>query len=145
MSSKYFTLEEANETLKTVEPLVAQLVEKRAKVSRISLEMGPLLTDLRSNIGGTVPSEMTKDFAAIEQLIEKIQETGCILKDINTGLLDFLSLRNGREVYLCWRYGENEVEYYHELHTGFNGRRSLKSWRCSGALTFLNPDELIFR
>lgn len=127
MSSKYFTLEEANETLKTVEPLVAQLVEKRAKVSRISLEMGPLLTDLRSNIGGTVPSEMTKDFAAIEQLIEKIQETGCILKDINTGLLDFLSLRNGREVYLCWRYGENEVEYYHELHTGFNGRRSLKS------------------
>ena len=125
MSTKYFTLEEANETLKRIEPWVAQLVEKRAKVSRMSLEMGPLLTDLRSNIGGTAPSEMTREFAEIERLIEKIQETGCVLKDINTGLLDFLSLRNGREVYLCWRYGEKEIAFFHELHTGFNGRRAL--------------------
>ena len=125
MSAKYFTVEEANAILKTIEPWVAQLVEKRAKVSRMSLEMGPLLLDLRSNIGGSAPTEMTQDFADIERLVEKIQATGCVLKDINTGLLDFLSLRNGREVYLCWRFGETEIEFYHELHTGFNGRRPL--------------------
>lgn len=125
MSAKYFTVEEANAILKTIKPWVGQLVEKRAKVSRMSLEMGPLLQDLRSNIGGSAPTEMTQDFADIERLVDKIQATGCVLKDINTGLLDFLSLRNGREVYLCWRYDEAEIEFYHELHTGFNGRRPL--------------------
>ena len=125
MTPKYFSVEEANAILKTIEPLVARLVEKRAKVSRMSTEIGPLLLDLHNNVGGPVTSEMTQDFVEIERLVEKIQASGCILKDINSGLLDFLSLRNGREVYLCWRYGEEKIEFYHELHTGFNGRRPL--------------------
>ena len=125
MATKYFSVEEANALLKTIEPLVARLIEKRARVTRLSVELGPLLTDLHSNVGGPIPSEMTRDFAEIERLVAKIQAYGCVLKDINSGLLDFLSLRNGREVYLCWRYGEPKIEYYHELHTGFNGRRPL--------------------
>ena len=125
MSVKYFTVQEANALLTEIEPLVAQLVERRAKVSRLSLEMGGLLADIHSNVGGVLPSQLTQDFAAIEQLVHKIQGYGCVLKDIHTGLLDFLSLHNGREVYLCWRYGEGKIAFYHELHTGFNGRKPL--------------------
>ncbi|MCP4362818.1 MAG: DUF2203 domain-containing protein [Chloroflexi bacterium] len=125
MSTKYFSVVEANQTIHKIEPLVAALVERRAKISRLSSEMGPLLMDYRNNVGGTVPSEMTQDFETIERLLGQIQTYGCVVKDINTGLLDFLSLRNGREVYLCWRYGESKIEFYHELHTGFNGRRPL--------------------
>lgn len=125
MPTKYYSVEEANTILETIKPFVARLVEKRAKVSRQSLDLGPLLTDLRSNVGSATTSEMTQDFAEIEQLITKIEASGCVLKDINSGLLDFLSLHDGREVYLCWRYGEDKIEFYHELHTGFNGRRSL--------------------
>lgn len=125
MHPKYYTVEEANALLPKIEPLVAQLVERRAKVSRLSLEMGGLLMDMHSNIGGTLPSQLVQDFAVIETLVHKIQGYGCVVKDIHTGLLDFLSLRNGREVYLCWRYGEPKITFYHELHTGFNGRQPL--------------------
>ena len=125
MSAKYYSVDEANDLLKEIKPLVARLVEKRAKVSRQSLELGPLLTDMHNNVATAVTSELTQDFVQIEQLIERVQSYGCVLKDINSGLLDFLSLRNGREVYLCWRYGEDKIEFFHELHTGFNGRRPL--------------------
>jgi hypothetical protein len=47
------------------------------------------------------------------------------LKDINTGLVDFLSWRQEREVYLCWQYGEGEISYWHELEAGFAGRQTL--------------------
>lgn len=125
MSKKYFTLEEANALLPKITPLVADLVQRRAKVSRLSTEVGPLMADFYNNVGGVVFSEMTQDFAAIEERIDQIQAYGCYLKDINTGLLDFLSLRHGREVFLCWRYGEPRIAYYHELHAGFNGRQPL--------------------
>jgi hypothetical protein len=47
------------------------------------------------------------------------------LKDLNLGLLDFPSLREGREVYLCWRYGEETVEYWHDTDAGYAGRQKL--------------------
>jgi hypothetical protein len=47
------------------------------------------------------------------------------LKDLNIGLLDFLSLRGGREIYLCWRYGEAEICYWHDLDAGYGGRQPL--------------------
>ena len=126
MNVKYFTVEEANELLPEIRPLMRRLLERRARVSRMAHRMGPRLRDLRSNIGGTVASEMTLDFEAINQLVHKIQSYGCILKDVNAGLLDFLSKRDGRDVYLCWRYGEPAVEFYHELHTGFAGREAIE-------------------
>jgi hypothetical protein len=51
--------------------------------------------------------------------------TGAILRDINTGLVDFPALREGRKICLCWRYGEGEIAYWHETDTGFSKRRSI--------------------
>lgn len=123
MPARYFTVREANDLLPTLEPLVGELLERRARVVTTRKELGDALDDLHSNVGGQVHSNMVQDFMVIEQLIERIQSYGCILKDMNSGLLDFLAEREGREVYLCWRYGEPRVAYYHELHTGFNGRQ----------------------
>ena len=122
MSAKYFTVAEANALLAIVEPLMAQLLEKRARVVSLYQRHEPLFSDLRVDVGGRIPAQMTQDFAAIGALIEQLQQMGCVVKDINVGLLDFLCDRNGRDVYLCWRYGEPEVSYYHDLHTGFNDR-----------------------
>jgi hypothetical protein len=66
---------------------------------------------------------MAREFLIIEQLLEKIQAHGCFVKDMNAGLVDFLAKRDGRDVYLCWRYGEPQVAHYHDLHTGYNGRQ----------------------
>jgi hypothetical protein len=69
------------------------------------------------------------DYKPVERgtslIVHKIQSYGGVVKEIHNGLLDFLSLLNGREVYLCWRYGEAKITFYHELHTGFNGRQPL--------------------
>ena len=142
---KYFTVEEANGLLPTLEPLMESLLAKRAYVSRLAQQMGyrqsgrlstslpagsrqakSLLDDYRSNVGSAELSALTQQFAAIEQLVTQIRAYGVVLKDINAGLLDFLSEQNGRDVYLCWRYGEDQIEYYHELHTGFSGRQQIE-------------------
>lgn len=123
MPARYFTVEEANTLLPTLEPLMGELLERRARVVSQRKQLGKALDDLHRNVGGRVPSQMAQDFRVIEQLVHRIQSHGCILKDMNSGLLDFLARREGREVYLCWRYGEPRVAFYHELHTGFNGRQ----------------------
>lgn len=123
MIPRYFTVEEANELLPTIEPLLAEVLERRARVVRSRDTIEPILDDLHSNVGGPVASEMVREFVIIERLLEQIQSHGCFVKDMNAGLVDFLAKIDGRDVYLCWRYGESEVAHYHELHTGYNGRQ----------------------
>ena len=123
---KHFTVEEANALLPKLAPLMKNLLDRRARASRQAQQLGHLLSDFRSNVGSPELSALTVDFAAIERMIDQIQAYGVVLKDVNAGLLDFLSERNGRDVYLCWRYGEEQIEYYHELHTGFSGRQHLE-------------------
>lgn len=125
MPPHYFTVEEANEVLSEVEPLMGELLRRRARVVAARKELGGVVEDLQSDVGGPVASQLVQEFMAIEQLVRKIQSYGCVVKDMNAGLLDFLSERDGREVYLCWRYGEPQVAFYHELHTGYNGRQSV--------------------
>jgi hypothetical protein len=124
-SPRCFTLEEANDLLPEVEPLMARLLETRAKVVRSRQQIDSIIEDTRSDVGGQFASEMTREFVVIEELMEKIQSYGCVIKSTDAGLLDFLARREGRLVYLCWRYGEPKIEFYHELHKGFNGRRRI--------------------
>ena len=70
-------------------------------------------------------SHLVFDFEALNQVVRQLQATGAILKDINTGLVDFLSNREGSEVYLCWRYGEDQIAFWHEIDSGFSGRQAL--------------------
>lgn len=125
MSVRYFTLEEANALLPKLAPLVGRLLERRAKVTHVSRSLGHFWQDTVSDIGHPVASQLVNEFAAIESLVERIQSHGCVIKSLEAGLLDFLSLHDGRDIYLCWRYGEPKIEYYHELHTGFGGRKHL--------------------
>jgi len=125
MKPKYFTVEEANALLPKITPLVAKLLEKRAKVTHMRSQMPELMGDLRSNIATADTSEMMLDFVDIERLRDKIQAHGCVIKSINAGLVDFLADQNGRDVYLCWQYGEDKVSHFHDLNAGFNGRKPL--------------------
>lgn len=125
MSMRYFTVEEANSLLPELEPLVGRLLDLRARVSRESRNLGSLLVDLRSDVGGPEASRMVGEFEEIENLVGRIKSYGCVFKSLEAGLLDFLYERDGRDVYLCWRYGEPSVQYYHELHTGYQGRQAL--------------------
>jgi hypothetical protein len=120
---RYFTLEEANDLLCHIKPLMGHLLKRRARLVQARPEVEAILEDLQRNFGGAAVSEATQDMIMIEKLAAKIREHGCVLKDLNAGLVDFLAERDGREVYLCWRYGEPEIKYYHELNTGYADRQ----------------------
>lgn len=121
----YFTLDEANATLERLRPLVGQMLAIRQELLLIQPELEQVLPKVFGNGGGKVASQAVAYFERLEQLIRRIQEMGVELKDINSGLLDFPAVKDGREVYLCWRYGEEEIRFWHEIDAGFAGRQPL--------------------
>ena len=125
MPIRYFTVEEANALLPELQPLVGRLLELRAQVSHDSRAIANVLANVHQDVGGPVASRLVGQFEQIETLIQRIQNYGCVIKSVESGLLDFLCERDGRDVYLCWRYGEPSIRYFHEVHSGFQGRRPI--------------------
>ncbi len=125
MSSRYFTVNEANDVIAEINPLMEELQERRSRIVSKREAIKEMLKSDRSDVGGPEASSLIPDFIAIERIAREIRSHGCILKDLNAGLVDFLSERNGRDVFLCWRFGEPSVSFFHELHTGFRGRRRI--------------------
>lgn len=123
--TRYFTLEEANACLPRLRQLLEELQEVQREINASRPEVWPVLQKAIGNGGNQRASELLKEFRRLERAVEGIQETGCLLKDAEQGLVDFLSRRDGREVYLCWRRGEDQIRCWHELHTGFAGRQPL--------------------
>ena len=61
----------------------------------------------------------------LKQVLEKIHEYGCVVKDLDIGLIDFPTQLNGEEVYLCWKLGEPGIQFWHGVHEGFRGRKPI--------------------
>lgn len=124
----YFTLPEANETLNTIRPLVDEIQEIRQSILTNQPEAWPAIEKSAGNGGNRALSNMVKDFERLDILVHQIQDLGVLLKDINLGLLDFPALRDGREVYLCWQYGEGDIAFWHEVEAGFAGRQPIETF-----------------
>ena len=123
---RYFTLQEANEILDHIRPLLDEVQQIRLKILEKQPEAWPALEKSVGNGGNRALSDMVQDFEKLDALIHGILETGVLIKDINLGLLDFPALRGGREVYLCWQYGEGEIAFWHEIEAGFAGRQPIE-------------------
>ena len=122
---RYFTQDEANALLEELRPLVGRMLEVRQELLDLQPELEPVLRKVLGNGGNQVASQAAVYFEELHELVDRIQESGVELKDINSGLLDFRSLRGGREVYLCWRYGEDAISFWHDIDAGFAGRQPL--------------------
>ena len=122
---KYFTLHEANEALEIIRPLMEDVRKIRRKILVNQPEAWPAIEKSAGNGGNKALSNMVQDFEKLDALIHQIQDTGAQIKDINTGLLDFSALRDGREVYLCWQYGEEDIAFWHEVEDGYAGRQPI--------------------
>jgi hypothetical protein len=123
--SQYFTLQEANETLNIIRPLMDEVQVIRQKILENQPEAWPAIEKSAGNGGNRALSNLVQDFEKLDALVHQIQDTGAQIKDINTGLLDFSALKNGREVYLCWQHGEDDIQYWHEIEAGFAGRQPI--------------------
>lgn len=125
---RYFTLSEANETLNTIRPLVDEIQAIRQKVLSSQPDIWSALEKSVGNGGNRSLSLLIEDFEQLDALVHSILKLGVLIKDINTGLLDFPALREGREVYLCWQLGEGEIAFWHEVDSGFAGRQPIDSF-----------------
>lgn len=110
--------------LETLKPLLDQLRE--AKEELTDSEAHEALSEAApSNGGGDPGHQVGGAFLEVRRLLVALEEAGIVLRDIDRGLIDFPALRDGREVYLCWELGEDEVANWHELESGFSGREPL--------------------
>jgi hypothetical protein len=130
---RIFTLTEAERTRREIEPLLIEAMDARRKLaeaesqlsqlsSRIML-MGGMLVNYEHASGLRNESERTS--TAIREALESIEATGCVVKDLDSGLLDFPARIAGEDVYLCWRLGEDRIRFYHRQDEGFSGRKPL--------------------
>ncbi|MGE5429996.1 MAG: DUF2203 domain-containing protein [Syntrophomonadaceae bacterium] len=113
---KYFTPEEARRTL----PLVKRIL-------RDIINAGDTMRKRAQTIQGNVieDPEIQNIAGAINDYMSELEEIGCYYKDWNftIGLVDFPSIIHGQDVMLCWRSDEEDIKYYHEMDTGYNGRK----------------------
>ncbi len=125
MPTRYFTVPEANALLPRVKLIVGQILAARQRIVDAQPDLWPVLEKAIGNGGSKKAGELIPYFTQLEQGVRALNDMGCILKDLNTGLVDFPTLRNGREALLCWRYDEPSVSHWHEADAGFAGRQPL--------------------
>ncbi len=127
--ARYYRLDEANERLAELRPMLEKLRDDRNAVA----ELQQKIRDVRSNNGsadhaaeiGRIEDEMRKIVGEMKDAVDQVDEWGVALRDIGTGLIDFPALANGRPIWLCWRLGEGDIGWWHEADSGFDSRRRL--------------------
>jgi len=132
VDQRYFTAEEANEALLEVRPLTEELVGHRRALVELQERQSAVTARIAGNGGNVEPHELEEvqaqldeEVAGIARCVARIHEVGALVKDLDDGLVDFPATRDGREVLLCWRLGEDEIGFWHGLDEGFSGRKPL--------------------
>jgi hypothetical protein len=120
-----FTPYETNAVLDEVRPLMEEVVCIRMEIQARQPELRPAIQSSVGNGGSAELSKLFVEFERLDVLVQRIHEAGMQIKDLNVGLMDFPAFRQGREVFLCWRYGEDGIELWHELNAGFASRQMI--------------------
>jgi hypothetical protein len=122
---RLFTPEEANQLLDRLRPVVDELVQARDQVSELRPDLAGALQQAMKNGGSQATGRLMQLLQRIRKLVERIQSQGVLVKDIDQGLLDFPARHQGRIVFLCWKHGEDQIAFWHDLEGGFAGRQPL--------------------
>ena len=125
---KYFTISEANRALLILRPMMKEMMAIAEKIRSRQPELWSLVEKSAGNGGNVELSKMLPDFDKLDALLHQVQDMGVQVKDLTSGLVDFVALREGREVYLCWKYDEESVQFWHEIDAGFAGRRPISTF-----------------
>ena len=127
-----FTPAEANSALDEVRPVAERLVALRERMRELEHSQGELALAIDGNGGGYAATDLSAAESELSGLaddaiacVERLDDLGVTVKDIDLGLLDFPALYDGREVELCWHVGETEVAFWHEIGEGYAGRKPI--------------------
>jgi hypothetical protein len=132
MAERHFTLEEPNALLEKVRPIAESLVGHRRAFTVAAARRARLTARISGNGGDFDPQEprdldeqLEQEADEVVRAVEELEGLGVLVKDLDRGLVDFPSLRDGDDVLLCWQVGEEEIAYWHGLEEGFAGRKPL--------------------
>lgn len=124
---KYFDMEDAQESLPKVDRLVRKMMRLNKAIgvlNSIEIDTSDLSFDQFQNVTkmNTMYHKLSYDFY---KTLEQLERIGCILKDVEEGLVDFYSQFEGRDIFLCWKVGEKRIRFWHEISTGFQNRQPI--------------------
>jgi len=122
--TRHYTLEQARERLPWVQDKLAALRDARARLTDAEARQA-LADGSPTNGGGHRGKQVGEAFVDLQNGIAEFDRRGIILRDLDSGLIDFPSLRDGEEIYLCWIDGESDIGFWHDLDSGYAGRRPL--------------------
>lgn len=126
---RIFTRDEATALLPRLIPSLEMLREAKGEVEQLRAELDALTPIMRGNGSGAeaarVENRLTELAGSVRRQVRKVLTQGVIIKDLDQGLIDFPTERDGRVVMLCWRLGEESISYWHEFDGGFAGRLPL--------------------
>jgi hypothetical protein len=131
---RFFTIEEANE-------LVSSLEIEFGRIARARAELGPLIESLGGadasvailHDGGEPPRGKEREGERLRQLaaeitdaVGRVNELGCLVKDVELGLVDFYAMQDGDPIFLCWQFGEPAITHWHGVDEGYAGRKPIE-------------------
>ncbi len=127
MDERTFTLTEARQLLPQLEEQLRAVKKERDVLVHSHGEIKKAGVNAQSNGGSVAGPRYIRALERISDSVEAIQKMGVLVKDLDVGLCDFPCRMNGRVVYLCWKLGEPEIRFWHEVEDGYGGRQPLET------------------
>jgi hypothetical protein len=134
MNPKFFTVEEANALVGFLEGALERIRRNKQLYLWLNeeIEILKLIAGCgasETNSDSVLLRDKTAKFETVTRSVQKdiaaINDSGCVLRDVDTGVVDFYSIQDGTVVFLCWQQGEDSVKYFHSIRSGFSGRQPL--------------------
>ena len=121
---KHYTRDEARALLPQIRQWLEQLNHLRSELERFDKRLSGL-TEQGNDVGGETVNKWIRTLADMQGVLAEFQRREIFIKDLSRGLVDFPAIIGGKEVFLCWEQDEDDVEFWHDLETGYGGRERL--------------------
>src|ERR1044071_7121037 len=123
----HYTREEARALLPLIRTWLEQLNFARHELEKLDRQIAQML-GLGDDLGGEMINKYVRTLAQCKDILKRFALREIQIKDLERGLIDFPAFVGGKEVFLCWEKGEEDVEFWHDLDTGYGGREKLKGF-----------------
>jgi hypothetical protein len=114
-----FTLQQANKALPLVTRIVRDIVNTHERATQLQAKL-----EEANSRDANLQAQLDSSLEQLQDYVDELAGIGVELKDYESGLIDFPGRHQGRDIYLCWKLGEDKVDHWHELHSGYAGRQS---------------------
>jgi hypothetical protein len=122
--TKHYTLEEARKLLPQVRHWLEEMDRLQQQLEPFNKRVASMM-GLGDDVGGETVNTLVRTLADCKQILNEFRSREIQIKDFSRGLIDFPSLHDGREIFLCWEKDEDDIEFWHDLDSGFAGREKI--------------------